>query len=670
MMKGLFYTGWFSIGMVCLGLLLAGAPGGPAQAGTHADVPLKNEIGETITPARNRTDPYSTRQTCGGCHGYATITSGYHFQQGFDEMSDRYNSRQPWILSPGMYGKWQPAAAAGRLARKKNDHARQIDLSTYDWIGGGKLDAKGRVKAAACGWCHPGGGPLEYGRGADGRRDLSMNHIQAEGQSRSPDDGDYSSHATTDGRSRFRQSGVVEADCLICHMPGYRMNDRNRQLSARNYRWAATAGAGLGSISGAVFTYADPDAGPDHADFSAGAWNVAKRPVVAYDWKNTRLFTQDGRLRGGVISKSVGSANCRQCHAAADAKNTGSIHDARFDAHLAAGFQCTDCHGLVGANAAERLRHQIAKGWSPHNTVRDDLNGAGMKTCVTCHIEGGYAAARKGMPAAAKNPAAVHAEKFSGATFHTFIVQCAGCHAVAQPARGLYLLDMSTGGEVGYTADALARVVREEDYAAAASQPWKPWMVRTRTGKDRQERYAPYAPKVFQWFGEKTAGAEIRPIALREVSRAVRAVGGVAAIDVKGADGGAVRQPSVLSDGDIRRMIAALTRQGFRNVVYVSDRVYAVEKGTLVATDRPAMAHEKPYTVEHGMAPVAQRTAYGAKGNPDGCMNCHADDAAFFAKLKIKNMRGFLKDDYPVVREPHAGPQMLDWGMSLVPAFE
>jgi mono/diheme cytochrome c family protein len=274
------------------------------------------------------------------------------------------------------------------------------------------------------------------------------------------------------------------------------------------------------------------------------------------------------------------------------------------------------------------------------------------------------------MPAAAKNPAAVHAEKFSGATFHTFIVQCAGCHAVAQPARGLYLLDMSTGGEVGYTADALARVVREEDYAAAASQPWKPWMVRTRTGKDRQERYAPYAPKVFQWFGEKTAGAEIRPIALREVSRAVRAVGGVAAIDVKGADGGAVRQPSVLSDGDIRRMIAALTRQGFRNVVYVSDRVYAVEKGTLVATDRPAMAHEKPYTVEHGMAPVAQRTAYGAKGNPDGCMNCHADDAAFFAKLKIKNMRGFLKDDYPVVREPHAGPQMLDWGMSLVPAFE
>jgi len=82
------------------------------------------------------------------------------------------------------------------------------------------------------------------------------------------------------------------------------------------------------------------------------------------------------------------------------------------------------------------------------------------------------------------------------------------------------------------------------------------------------------------------------------------------------------------------------------------------------------MAHEKPYTVEHGVAPVAKRTAYGNKGHPDGCMNCHADDAVFFTKLRIRNMRSFLKDDYPAVREPNAQPQMLDWGMSLVPSFE
>jgi hypothetical protein len=669
-MKDCYNSGWFLIGMAGICLLLVGAFGGLVQAKTHADIQLKNELGETITPARNRTDPYSPRTTCGGCHGYAAITSGYHFQQGFDAMSDRYNSKQPWILSPGMYGKWQPAAAAALLARKKNSHARQIDLSTYDWIGGGKLNTKSKIKSPACGWCHPGGGPLEYGRDANGRSDLSMNHVEAEGRSNSPFDGDYSSRFTPEGRSRFKESGVLEADCLICHMPGYRMEDRNRQLSARNYRWAATAGAGLGTVSGAVFTYSNPEAGPDHPQFLDGTWNFSRRPVVTYDWKNRGFFTQDGRLRGGVISKSVGSANCWQCHAEADAKNTGSIHDARFDAHASAGIQCTYCHGLVGRNKAERLTHQIAKGWSPHNTVRDDLDGAGMKTCVTCHVEGGYAASRKSMPDAAKNPATAHAEKFSGFTFHTFLIKCAGCHAVSQPARGMYLLDMSTGNETGYTADALERVVRPEDYAALAAKPWTPWIVRARTGKDSQEHYAPYTPKVYQWFGERMANEEIRPIALHEVNRAVRAIGGVATRDVRGTDGRTMKQPSALSDKDIQRMIGALIRQGFRNVVYVSDRVYAVDKGNLISFDRPAMAHEKPYTIEHNIARIVKRTTYGNKGNPDGCMNCHADDASFFTKLRIRNMRGFLKDDYPAVREPNAQLQMMDWGMSLVPSFE
>ena len=669
-MKDRCGQGWFSICVACICVLLAGVPGGLADAKPHADVQLKNELGETITPARNRTAPYSPKMTCGGCHGYMTITSGYHFQQGFDQMSDRYSAKQPWILSPGMYGKWQPAAAAALLARKNNSDARQIDLSTYDWIGAGKIGTKSKIKSSACGWCHPGGGPLEYGRGADGRRDLSRNHLQAESRNQSPLDGDYSSRYTPNGRSRFRESGVLEADCLICHMPGYRMEDRNRQLSARNYRWAATAGAGLGTVSGAVFTYSNPEAGSDHPQFLDGTWNFSKRPVVTYDWNNRHLFTLDGRMQGSVIKKSVGSDNCRQCHAEADAKNTGSIHDARFDAHAAAGLQCKDCHGLVGRNAAERMRHQIAKGWSPHNTVRDDLDGAGIKTCVTCHIEGGYAATRKGMPEAAKNPAAAHAEKLRGAAFHTFIVECGGCHAVSQPAKGMYLLDMSAGHETGYTADALERVLRPDDYATLASPPWKPWLVRIRTGKDRQERYVPYVPKVFQWFGERMANGEIRPIGLHDVQRALGDIRGVTALNVKRTDGGTMKQPSVVSEDDIQRMIGALTSRGFRNVVYVSDRVYAVAKGKLVSSDRPPMAHEKPYTVEHGVAPVAKRTAYGNKGNPDGCMNCHADDAVFFTKLRIKNMRGFLKDDYPAVREPNAQPQMLDWGMTLVPSFE
>lgn len=72
----------------------------------HRDVWLKNEQGQIITAKDNATDPYSPRQTCGRCHPYSTITSGFHFQQGFDEMSDTFDPKKSWIYSPGMFGKW------------------------------------------------------------------------------------------------------------------------------------------------------------------------------------------------------------------------------------------------------------------------------------------------------------------------------------------------------------------------------------------------------------------------------------------------------------------------------------------------------------------------------------------------------------------------------------
>ncbi|HTZ39642.1 MAG TPA: hypothetical protein VMB77_05775, partial [Syntrophales bacterium] len=57
----------------------------------HEDIWLKNDQGQRITPTRNSADAYSPHRTCGTCHGYMTITSGSHFQQGFDEMKDGYD---------------------------------------------------------------------------------------------------------------------------------------------------------------------------------------------------------------------------------------------------------------------------------------------------------------------------------------------------------------------------------------------------------------------------------------------------------------------------------------------------------------------------------------------------------------------------------------------------
>ena len=635
----------------------------PMASWSHQDVWLKNEQGDRITPTLNRVDPYSTKKTCGVCHQYSVITSGYHFQQGFDVMKDGYDARKPWILSPGMFGNWLPTAAPALLSPKINADSRRMDISTYDWIGAGKHSSGHKVKAASCGSCHPGGGPMEYGRDARGRADLKKTLIQGETAGANPQDGDYSSRFTPDGMSRFRQSGVVEADCLICHLPGYRMDERNDQLYKRNYRWAATAGAGLGAVKGAIFAYSNPAAGPGHPDFAAGSWDFSRRPVVSYDWPNRTLFTADGRLKGGVISKTVSSKSCLQCHAEGEAKNTGTAFDPAHDVHVKAGMRCTDCHPLVGRSQAQRLSHQIAKGKSITNHVRDDLDGVGMRTCIHCHSEGSFRITRQGKTMQAKNPQDTHAKLFEGATFHTYIISCNGCHSTAQPLRAMTVLDMSTGLEYGYTAENFDGVSWPVDYLRTAPKPWVPWQT-------REKKYLAAVPKHMQWFGEKMTNGEIRPLPLHQVAAAARAVKTLTVMEANLPDGKKEKRRTVVSDGDIAAMLNALTRLGYRNVAYVSDQIYEQKGGKLVSS--PAVPGQRVlyYAVEHGVIDRAKKSAYGWKGRPDGCMQCHNDDSPFFAKMNIENIRGFLKKDYPSLKDPNAVMQYEIWGLRSVPAFE
>ena len=100
-MRGTIVRGALRAGAGALIALLFVA--GPGWA--HVDVPLVGYDGSRIDPATS-TAPYSPKRTCGACHDYVKITSGYHFQQGFDKISDEYSASKPWILSPGMVGKW------------------------------------------------------------------------------------------------------------------------------------------------------------------------------------------------------------------------------------------------------------------------------------------------------------------------------------------------------------------------------------------------------------------------------------------------------------------------------------------------------------------------------------------------------------------------------------
>lgn len=76
----------------------------------HPEITLIDYDGNEISLESNV--PYSPKNTCGECHDYDAITNAYHFQQGRTDadgniiVGDDLDSRNPWLLSRGMYGKW------------------------------------------------------------------------------------------------------------------------------------------------------------------------------------------------------------------------------------------------------------------------------------------------------------------------------------------------------------------------------------------------------------------------------------------------------------------------------------------------------------------------------------------------------------------------------------
>jgi len=77
---------------------------------SHPEVILMDYDGNEILLESNI--PYSPKNTCGECHDYDAVTNAYHFQHGRADaegniiVRDDMDSKNPWLISWGMYGKW------------------------------------------------------------------------------------------------------------------------------------------------------------------------------------------------------------------------------------------------------------------------------------------------------------------------------------------------------------------------------------------------------------------------------------------------------------------------------------------------------------------------------------------------------------------------------------
>ena len=325
-----------------------------STAGVCPPFNLLDEKGQIINPitGENADKPYSPHKTCGACHDYEKITEGYHFTQGGGEKPTSFQEeRCQWASTPGNYGgTWcSPAPLYRYLSSKQNSSARTMDMTSFSFI------------TAGCGACHPGGGSVEYDR--NGNRYDEYMQDKNNGMISGGDnnfDGDYY-------QARWGETGVLEADCLLCHFPEYNFSERNKQITNLNFRWAPTAAAGWGLVTGSIQN---------------------NEPIkVTY---NEPVFDSDGKISPHIVREPRDNA-CLACHAKPGWKKRGANFRSRTDVHIRAGLKCVDCHPAGSKAVDERINekemHQFGKGDDPGGHVRDDLDNTG-RDCSDCHDTG------------------------------------------------------------------------------------------------------------------------------------------------------------------------------------------------------------------------------------------------------------------------------------------
>ncbi len=455
-----FHRIWLCLIASAIGLWLPAA----ATAVTDTCPPffLKTDQGDIINPitGENTDQPFSPRKTCGACHDVDTIAKGYHFMMDWDKADDERfrDTETPWQVSTGLtggmitYGFFQ-------LARKRNTHPDEIDLTAFDFVARTPEPFKGFQKPG-CAGCHPGGGMLEVDR--DGfRYDLRL----AENPELADTlDGDYY-------QSQWDRTGVIEPDCFFCHGNRYQIQVRIAQIKDLNFKWAGTAAAGLGRVYGKV--------------------SEGETPRVVY---NKRLFNEDGAFYMPDMVFRPEPKNCLLCHESIDLGKRGNswADPLNPDVHHLAGLTCVDCH-------PGDISHNFAKGNATDGRVADELDNT-MRSCRDCHTQGHMGATRMRH----KGIRPDHLDKLS----------CEACHIPELHRSAVAAMYLNTG--------IFGKHARPGTRGFGDPKPWKPAYVIRAKDKDGIPRITPVNPMLNTLFTNRQDNGVHVPLFLSEVETAYK----------------------------------------------------------------------------------------------------------------------------------------------------
>jgi len=344
--------------------------------------------GSKITPDAKPLLPFSTRWTCGECHSYNTISSGWHFNA-VDVNVPPGRPAQPWIYT-------DPTIAT------------QIPLFYRPLPGTYKPEQVGltsRRFTKLFGRHMPGGGAGEL--------------------------------ASKEPEQVVREyiSGKLEINCMTCHN-GHPGQDQGSvdgyavQVVRENFRWAAAASTELAAVRGSA------EFMPDTYDPFMPEPPENKRlvpPTITY---KENIFEEDNKVFFDIVRK-VPAERCYFCHSNMYlVEKETEKWSSDEDVHLAAGLTCVDCH-------RNGIGHNITRGYEGEPNVSTNPLVT-TSSCEGCHLgeksSAGPEAGRLGAPVP-KHPGIppVHFEKLS----------CTACHSGPWPAQNTYLAKTSRAHRLG-----------------------------------------------------------------------------------------------------------------------------------------------------------------------------------------------------------------------------
>jgi hypothetical protein len=458
------------------------------------------------------------------------------------------------------------------LAKKVNRHPSEIDKSSFYFV-------------RYCGACHPGGGWSENDRNGNLYYDEETKKFGYELSGENPLlDGDYTplSAGQGDFGAPWDKTGVSEADCLMCHLKGYRWQERAAALRGGFFKYGPAVGAGWTAMK-----LSQDETGGQKAD--EVTVDYAKRE--ASDFENLHL----------QVVRRPPDENCWSCHAASDGKKRGRQWTPDTDVHKAKDLDCVYCH--PGGN-----EHNFAKGNTIQETVRDDLDNT-MHSCEDCHYKGKDKKAPK--------------YKHAFSPRHMKRIACQTCHIPYQTAAADLVYDLaSTGSTLVYdTSKFLSSSPLDPKKSIPGVDPniWYP------TIREFKGKIVPVKSlNVIYWGDLDEKKNEIKPIFLWKIRELKTPA-------LKDDNGDGI--PEVNSSEEIKAFLKILRgKDRFGNPVATSPVlvkggfVYRLNKKEGVEKIKHEQADPQDFSLSHNV--TAGPNVIGSRG----CKDCHSKGSSFFLR--------------------------------------